>query len=299
MNQRHLRKVFRHALPSRDSLRSLTALRQRPGRTRVISGAVVGAAAVAAIVTAQPSGALLADHSNQGVVVEASAAPGQLLPGQLLPGQKSSVLGERDAAAASRGERRTTEGTATPSTTPSAAATPTTKPAPAKMEVDHQFGLQINGYYCGPAASRIAVTAYGVYPTQDEMARRLHTTINGTNSAADITRGLNELVGANTYHTTLLPQQQVTSQQASRLRADVVRAVSSGHPVVVNIAGTAYDVNGAAHSYAGGHYLTVVGYQNSGKQVEIADPAYAVGDGHYWMATTDLADWAGTRGYAS
>ena len=54
-----------------------------------------------------------------------------------------------------------------------------------------------------------------------------------------------------------------------------------------------------AHSYAGGHYLTVVGYSNDGATAELADPADANGYGWYWMDTTRLANWIAERGYSA
>jgi hypothetical protein len=84
-----------------------------------------------------------------------------------------------------------------------------------------------------------------------------------------------------------------------QLQANVVRAVNNGRAVVMNIAGTAWDVDGVPHAYDGGHYLTVVGYKDDGRTVKIADPANVVGDGSYWMTTINVANWSATRGYAS
>jgi hypothetical protein len=171
--------------------------------------------------------------------------------------------------------------------------------APAAKQLDYQYQGQTNFYYCGPAATRIALSAHGHAPSQDDVARQLGTTVNGTNSAVDTTRVLNTIDGSRNYHTTSIPGKFATPAQAERLQSDVVRAIGKGDAVVANIAGTATDTLGGMHSYDGGHYLTVVGYGDNGKTVLIADPADTISDGSYWMHTGDVANWMATRGYSS
>jgi hypothetical protein len=165
--------------------------------------------------------------------------------------------------------------------------------------VPYQFQLQTTYYYCGPAATRIAATARGLQPSQDDVAGALGTTVNGTNSAFDVARVLNGMTGTSFYHATSIPGQAATPPEMDQLQADIVHAVSNGYAVVANIMGTAWDTNGQAHSYDGGHYLTVVGYTDQGRTALIADPADVNGDGTYWMTTINLANWSATRGYAS
>jgi hypothetical protein len=169
---------------------------------------------------------------------------------------------------------------------------------PASKVLDYTYEAQINGWYCGPAAVRIALTARGLQPSQDELASALGTTVNGTNSADDTTRVLNSLANTDFYQSTFIlgtPSQA----QVDQLQADVVHAVSNGYAVVANIVGSATDTDGGWHSYDGGHYLNVVGYRDDGRTVQIADAAFVNGVSSYWMATTDLANWLATRGYSS
>jgi hypothetical protein len=178
-------------------------------------------------------------------------------------------------------------------------AKPAAPAFPAAKQLNYQYQGQINFYYCGPAATRIALSAHGHSLSQDEVASRLGTTINGTPSAVDTTRVLNSIDGPNTYHTTDVPHKNVTPKQTEAFRADVMRAINNGNPVVANIAGTATDTLGGTHSYDGGHYVTVVGYADEGHTVLIADPADTVADGSYWMSTGDVTTWMGTHGYSS
>jgi hypothetical protein len=165
-----------------------------------------------------------------------------------------------------------------------------------QVNIDYQ--AQPNFYYCGPASTRIALTAQGKTPSQDEVAKQLGTTQDGTNSAEDTTRVLNSIAGGNFYKTTAIPDQKASGGQTDKLTADVVHAVDTGHVVVANIAGTVTDTDGTTHSYEGGHYLTVVGYRDNGKTVQIADPA-SPDKATYWVATGDLANWVATRGYSA
>nr|WP_091556852.1 C39 family peptidase [Micromonospora pattaloongensis] len=170
--------------------------------------------------------------------------------------------------------------------------------APAKA-LPHDHQLQPNYYYCGPAATRIALSADGHAMDMDAIAAKLGTTTDGTNSAEDITRVLNGVLGGDTYKMTTIPGPTAKPAEVDKLKADVVRAVDGGRAVVANIAGTATDIEGGSHSFEGGHYLTVVGYSDKGNTVEIADPANPAGAVTYKMTTDTLANWIATRGYAA
>ncbi|MEV1287460.1 C39 family peptidase [Micromonospora sp. NPDC049679] len=162
----------------------------------------------------------------------------------------------------------------------------------------YDFEYQPNFYYCGPAATRIALTSNGVTLSQDELAQQLGTTVNGTNSAEDITRVMNKVIGKDAYRTQSIPGPGATPAEMDRLQADVVNALSDGRAVVANIAGGATDNAGFWRSFPGGHYVTIVGYSDEGRQVQVADPS-GVGPATYWMSTIDMASWMASRGYSA
>ncbi|MGI5214492.1 C39 family peptidase [Plantactinospora sp. CA-290183] len=137
----------------------------------------------------------------------------------------------------------------------------------------------------------------GHTPSQDEVAKQLGTTEAGTNSAEDTTRVLNT-AGGKDYHTVAIPDPAAKPEQVDRLQTDLVHAIDTNRPVVANIKGTATDVDGGTHSYEGGHYLTVVGYDDHGHKVKIADPADP-NNNEYWMTSTTLANWIAERGYSA
>jgi len=171
--------------------------------------------------------------------------------------------------------------------------------APSSKAVKYDYKRQPNFYYCGPAATRIALSTVGHTPSFDDVAKRLGTTVDGTNSAEDTTRALNAMAGGHFYKTHTIPGKTANQKQVDQLSKDVVNALDKDHAVVANIAGTVDDESGATHSYEGGHYLTVVGYANGGQDVKIADPADATGNGSYWLHVGQMANWIATRGYSA
>jgi hypothetical protein len=179
-------------------------------------------------------------------------------------------------------------------------ATPTQPAAPFEKALYPDFELQPNYYYCGPAATRLAITAHATTsPSMDDLAWMLGTTVNGTNSAFDTTRVLNKVLGAGIYQTHEIPGMSATARQIDGVRTDMVNAIANGYAGVANIVGGTSDINGIWHEYDGGHYVSVVGYGQGGLTMKIADPANPVGDGTYWVRTIDLANWMGTRGYSA
>lgn len=277
-----------------------------PSRSRVLP--IAAAAAVLAVT-------LVA-----GVAVRASG-PGPLADAQSLTAAEPSRSGVAQAARDRQRTQAAPDGAAAPSkaagaapsapapanapsnaptNAPSNAPAGTTGPAaPAAKELAYRFAWQENFYFCGPAATRIALTARSMYPSQSEVAQSLRTTVNGTDSADDTTRALNAYTKTSFYKSHYITGQSATQTEIDRMQADIVNAITNGYAVVANITGSTVDDKGGSHSYPGGHYLTVVGYSNGGKTVKIADPADALGVGSYTLTTAKLAHWTALRGYSA
>jgi len=180
---------------------------------------------------------------------------------------------------------------------PNVPANAATAPAQAQI-ADYDGALQPNGYYCGPAATRIALSAHGQPPTFDALATELGTTREGTKSIDDLTRVLNEHTGGR-YASVKFDSATVSDEQTDKLRADIMAAINDGDPVVANIVGQVTDTKGEKHRYAGGHYLTITGYSDNGHTVHITDPADRKGSNEYQLPIDTLAQWIATRGYTS
>ncbi|MFC8849856.1 MULTISPECIES: C39 family peptidase [unclassified Micromonospora] len=267
----------------------------------------VVAGSAAALLLASGTGALLAAADAPAPQRTTSAAVAEVVPrldgaasrGQariaVPPSAGAPTSASPSPSATSAAPNPDLTATATPKKTTAKPAAP--KPPSAKV-LDYDYEAQTTYYYCGPAAVRNALSATGVEGTQDDLAARLGTTEMGTNSAYDTTRVLNDMVKGDPYRTRLIPGGAATPAETDQLQADVVKAISAGRGVVVNIAGDATDVDGGWHSFPGGHYIAVVGYRDSGRAVRIADSADPAVPA-YWISTAALAHWAATRGYSA
>ncbi|MGC4854303.1 C39 family peptidase [Micromonospora sp. DT4] len=168
-----------------------------------------------------------------------------------------------------------------------------------ERELGVRYEAQPNFYYCGPAATRNALSVQGKNIDVDAMAKEMGTTEAGTNSINDITPVLNKETGkADAYRSVEISSPDADAKQTDTLRADVVKTVDEGRAVVANIAGTSTDTDGNTHSYEGGHYISVTGYRDNGNVVTIADSANPE-SASYQITIEHLADWIATRGYAT
>ncbi len=180
---------------------------------------------------------------------------------------------------------------------PAKPAAPAAASQSSAKELGVRYEAQSTYYYCGPASTRIALSAQGKNLTQDDVAKKLGTTENGTDSAEDTTRVLNKETGSDTYKTTAIPGKSASSSDLDQLKTNVKNSVDNNRAVVANIAGTATDIDGVSHSYAGGHYVSLVGYRDNGEAVKISDPANP-NQSSYWVDSADMANWIATRGYS-
>ena len=167
-----------------------------------------------------------------------------------------------------------------------------------ERELNVRYQAQPNFYYCGPAATRNALSVQDKNIDVDAMAKEMGTTENGTNSINDITPVLNKETGKNVYHSVEIKDAKADDKQTDTLRADIVHTVDNGRAVVANIAGTTTDTDGNTHSFEGGHYISVVGYRDNGKTVTIADSADP-NMASYRISVDNLANWIATRGYTA
>lgn len=248
---------------------------------------------------AAASAGFLAVAATAGVLlhpVEASRVAGNRLP--VAAAEAALGAGPQPAAAAPAGpapSRKPAPSAAQPAAKPS---DPDTAPAPpAAKTLKYTYEGQPNEYYCGPAATRIALSARKLLPSQDDLAARLGTTVNGTKSAEDTTRVLNDLLKTNFYRTREIPGADATPPEMDRLQADAVRAISNGYAIVANVVGSATLADGRWLDWPGGHYITIVGYQDQGRMLQIADPANP-SVSSYSITTIQMASWMGQRGYS-
>jgi Peptidase_C39 like family len=159
-------------------------------------------------------------------------------------------------------------------------------------------------YYCGPASTRMALSARISPPSQDALASSLGTTTNGTDDISNVVATMNQVLGTTWYERKPVSDPP-TQAQRDLLKQDIVYDVDRGWAIVANV------VSGwRPPGYPSGtiyHYVAVVGYADDGNSAVIADPAGAGAGGSGWtnvpktytISTYDLGTWIGLKAYAA
>ena len=163
-----------------------------------------------------------------------------------------------------------------------------------------KWEAQTNGYWCGPTATKIALSARINPPSQASLARQLGTTTNGTDTINQVTTGLNSnLAGPARYVTTIMGDSPFTVEQKNRFWDDIVASIDENYPVVTNIVAPANNHPPGYPARTIYHYFTVIGYNPDTREAYIADPANFQGHGKYWLPFEQLASIVHPKGYSS
>ncbi|WP_298181262.1 C39 family peptidase [Saccharomonospora sp.] len=164
------------------------------------------------------------------------------------------------------------------------------------LDIDYQ--VQETGYWCGPAATRIALSARGIYRSQADLAAELGTHVGGTDWIGQVTGVLNGYVGW--YETKEMPNDPPTQAQKDLLWRDIVLNINNNYPIVANIvAPPGNQPPGYPPDQTIYHYFTVIGYNDIDRTVLIADPASFGGNQIYWLTFDHLASLIPPKGYSA
>ncbi|HZX05652.1 C39 family peptidase [Kribbella sp.] len=165
------------------------------------------------------------------------------------------------------------------------------------LNIDFQY--QQTGYWCAPAATRIALSARISPPSQQQLADELPTTTNGTDWIGQVTRVLNNHLGTGWYETKEMPDDLPTQAQRDLLWRDIVLDIGNNYPIVANIVAPANNHPPGYPNYTIYHYFTVIGYDDSDQTVLIADPAGFAPSATYWLTFNQLATLIPPKGYSA
>ncbi|MGH3379132.1 MAG: C39 family peptidase [Actinoallomurus sp.] len=165
------------------------------------------------------------------------------------------------------------------------------------LAIDYQ--VQVTGYWCGPAATRIALSARISPPSQADLAAQLGTTTNGTDYIGQVTGVLNSDLGTGWYETKNMPNDPPTQAQRDLLWNDVVLDINNNYPIVANIVAPPSNHPPGYPNETIYHYFTVIGYDDANRTVLIADPASFSGNQIYWLSFDQLATLIPPKGYAA
>lgn len=173
---------------------------------------------------------------------------------------------------------------------------------PTKMVLKFTWQRQSNDSYSGPGATRIALsTRLATLPSQADLASFMGTDDAGTDYIGLPVKALNKWLSTTRYKEVDITD-PATAAMRTKLKADIVALISAGWPIVANV------LSGWRPSfYPSGtiyHYLTIVGYDEGGDTVLIADPGgegtgdWAKVPRSYWLSTYDLGTWIAAKGYS-
>ena len=169
---------------------------------------------------------------------------------------------------------------------------------PAHVVAVH-YEAQTTSYWCGPTATKIALSARIAPPSQSALATQLHTTTNGTDSITQFDEVLNANLHGGWYLSREMPNDPPTQAQRDLLWNDLVRAVDDGFPLVANIVAPPSNHPPGYPSSTIYHYFTVAGYNAATRQAFIADPADFQGHTEYWLSFDQLATLIPPKGYTA
>lgn len=163
-----------------------------------------------------------------------------------------------------------------------------------------QYQAQFTGWWCGPAATRIALSARMWPPSQQEIANAIGTTYDGTNSIAQVRDGLNRYLRANAYDIRTFYREDgvLSPQQAGRFWDDIVQSIDNNYPLVANVVATP---DNRPPGYPWDwiyHYVSIIGYNPQTMQVYVADSALFSGISNYWLSLGQMSNLVSRRGYA-
>lgn len=166
------------------------------------------------------------------------------------------------------------------------------------LEVEYQ--VQETGYWCGPAAARMALSARMAAPSQADLAAQMGTTENGTDDISQVTDALNANLGDGWYESKYMPNDPPTQEESDLLWNDIVADIDNGYPVVTNIvAPPGNQPPGYPPDQTIYHYFTVIGYDDANGTVLIADSASFSGNQIYWLGFDQLASLVPPKGYSA
>ncbi|MFE9604580.1 C39 family peptidase [Streptomyces hokutonensis] len=128
--------------------------------------------------------------------------------------------------------------------------------------------MQQRSYWCGPAAGRATLTAFGVTKTQGALATSMRTTVGGT-AASKIYTTLNTYESRNFYY------DDKGTASAKYLFARVKTDIGSlKAPVIPLVQGHSLPI-WTSNGYHGLHFISLYGYGSDGVSIKYFDPADA------------------------
>ncbi|CAB0732422.1 hypothetical protein FRC0140_00222 [Corynebacterium diphtheriae] len=165
---------------------------------------------------------------------------------------------------------------------------------------------QDTGYYCGPASTQTVVAAAtGKMIPESALAKRLGTTVNGTDYIGQFPPVLNALIEGGEY--THRDVGAYPNQEAKNIIwGEITNSINAGRGVIANFVAPpsnypkAVAPSTVSPAYTGGtvyHYIAVMGYSDAGgRRLWIADSGFSPYG--YWLSFDQFCTLIVPKGYA-
>ncbi|MDG4669064.1 GH25 family lysozyme [Mycobacterium sp. 236(2023)] len=164
---------------------------------------------------------------------------------------------------------------------------------------------QDTGFFCGPAASQIVLDSLGIRVREHDLAPKMGTDENGTDSVHNIRPVLHNLVPAAGFTAVEMPHDPPTGDEREMLWRNIVRSIDSGYGVVMNwvapVGNHPRGVKGSVNPNYGNrtvrHYVACMGYDSNPalRAVWIADSGFSPFG--YWVSFDQVATLIPPKGY--
>lgn len=161
------------------------------------------------------------------------------------------------------------------------------------------FEYQVTGWWCGPASTRIALSARGIIVSQQQMADELGTTQNGTDDISLVTKVLNNHLSPQWYENKYMPNDPPSVTQKNLLWQDITTDTDKGYVIVANIVAPANNHPPRYPNQTIYHYLTIVEYNSDTRKILVADPAGFAGSPTYTLSFDQMATLIPPKGYSA
>lgn len=174
----------------------------------------------------------------------------------------------------------------------------------------HVYSPQETGWYCGPAATQIALTAKNIFISERDLMYEIEALEgnngwddqDGTDYIGQITTVLTRHTGL-PYSTTAIPNDPPSVDQINRLWDDVIGSIGAGNVMVANIVAPGGNTNPPMYpdNQTIWHYICITGYRDTGngRFAFISDSANFGGQGEYWLSVELLAINIASKGYTA
>lgn len=168
-----------------------------------------------------------------------------------------------------------------------------------RLDYDRSIVPQETGWWCGPAATQIALNARGIKIPEAKIAEAIEQLENpgrgddrdGTDYIGLIEQYLDRMVPQARYTSVYMPQDPPSQVQKDRLWRHIVQSIDAGWAVIVNIVAPPWNPPTASKGskpppyprhLTTFHYAVIAGYDDSGGR-------------HVWWA--DSANFGGITGW--